>query len=244
MKNTRLVILSLLLLFITGCKSPKNTVAYSSDTLKLIPLSNNTFQHITYLNTNDYGKVACNGLVVIHNNEAIIFDTPTSNAVSTELIRWITEIKKSSIKAIVVNHFHEDCLGGLTAFHDIDIPSYGNTQTLALSKEKNLVTPKYGFDSEITLKVGELEVMNRHFGEAHTADNIVSYIPSEALLFGGCMVKSLNATKGFTGDANLEEWSNTIQKIKEEYPDLKLIIPGHGNAGGQELLDYTIELFK
>ncbi|WP_158975690.1 hypothetical protein [Cellulophaga sp. L1A9] len=54
----------------------------------------------------------------------------------------------------------------------------------------------------------------------------------------------MNDTKRNHGDINLKEWSNTIPKMKQKYPDLKLIIPGHGDAGGQELLNYTIELFK
>jgi metallo-beta-lactamase class B len=36
----------------------------------------------------------------------------------------------------------------------------------------------------------------------------------------------------------------TVEKIKNDLPDLKFIIPGHGNPGGKELLDYTVELFR
>jgi metallo-beta-lactamase class B len=58
------------------------------------------------------------------------------------------------------------------------------------------------------------------------------------------MVKSMNASKGNLEDANVKEWSNTIRKIKSKYPAASLVVPGHGNAGGQELLDYTITLFE
>lgn len=232
------------IIFITGCKSQKNSFAYTSETLKLIPLSKKAFQHITYLETDDYGKVACNGLVYLHGNEAIVFDTPTTNEVSNELIKWITETKKSTIKAVVINHFHKDCLGGLSSFHEHNIPSYASNKTIALSKEKKQTLPSYGFDHQMILSLGDHKIINQYFGEAHTSDNIVSYIPNEELLFGGCMLKSLYATKGYTGDANLNEWSNTIENIQRAYPNLKLAIPGHGNFGNSELLAYTIELFK
>ena len=72
----------------------------------------------------------------------------------------------------------------------------------------------------------------------------MGYFPSENILFGGCLIKELEATKGFLGDANVGDWSKTVEKIKKEYPNLKIVIPGHGAIGGSELLDYTIQLFK
>jgi metallo-beta-lactamase class B len=46
------------------------------------------------------------------------------------------------------------------------------------------------------------------------------------------------------GDANIAQWSNTVERIKEQYPNIKIVIPGHGAIGGKDLLDYTIQLFK
>ncbi|MDO6519159.1 subclass B1 metallo-beta-lactamase [Zobellia uliginosa] len=237
----------LLLFFVTAffsCKSQQHTLTYSSEDLKIIPLSKNSFVHISYLSTEDFGKVACNGLIYINHGQAVVFDTPTDNETSEELIRWITETKKQQIKAVVINHFHDDCLGGIEAFHELNIPSYASNTTIELAKKEENPVPQIGFDTTNELTIGKQKIINRHFGEAHTKDNIVSYIPSEHLLFGGCALKSLNATKGYLGDANTNEWSNTIKKIKASYPDLKTAIPGHGEYGGIELLDYTISLFS
>jgi metallo-beta-lactamase class B len=85
---------------------------------------------------------------------------------------------------------------------------------------------------------------NEYFGEGHTKDNIVSYFPSEKVLFGGCLIKEVNASKGYLGDANISEWSGTVQSVKRKYGNAKIVLPGHGKPGGMELLDYTIELFK
>lgn len=233
-----------IVLLLVNCKSQKEIVTYNTETLKIIPVSPNSFIHVTYLETDDFGKVACNGLVYINNNEAIVFDTPTTSEVSLELIKWIAEVKKSEISAVVINHFHGDCLGGLAAFHELAIPSFASNKTIALAQANNFIVPQIGFDDVMEVAVGNENVINRYFGEAHTTDNILSYIPSEHLLFGGCLVKSINASKGFTGDANTAQWSTTVQKIKEAYPDVKLIIPGHGKAGDVKLLDYTMELFK
>ncbi|MUH35991.1 subclass B1 metallo-beta-lactamase [Zobellia amurskyensis] len=227
-----------------SCKSQKTEVTYSSETLKIVPVSKNSFIHISYLSTEDFGKVACNGLIYMNEGEAVVFDTPVDIDTSKELIQWITKTKEHKIKAVVVNHFHDDCLGGVEAFHQLNIPSYANKQTIELAKKEGNPVPQIGFDTRNELKLGNQKIINRYFGEAHTKDNIVSYIPSEHLLFGGCPVKSINATKGYLGDANIEQWSPTIEEIKTTYPDLKIVIPGHGDYGGSELLDYTISLFK
>ena len=58
------------------------------------------------------------------------------------------------------------------------------------------------------------------------------------------MAKEMNAGKGFLGDANEKEWSNTIRKVKSTFPGMENVIPGHGKVGGPELLDFTIELFE
>ncbi|MGI9553248.1 MAG: subclass B1 metallo-beta-lactamase [Aurantibacter sp.] len=242
-KKTAFLFLFLALVQIQ-CKSQTSFFAYNSETLKIIPVSEHSFVHVSYLNTTEYGKVPCNGLINISNNEAIVFDTPTSPEVSKELLRWLVEDKKTEVMAVVINHFHIDCLGGLEAFHESGIASYATNETIRLARKDGLIIPQNGFDRQNELEVGGKKIINRHFGEAHTSDNIISYVPNEELIFGGCMIKSLNGQKGNLNDANVSEWSNTVRNIKTHYPNLKIIVPGHGKYGGAELLDYTIELFK
>jgi metallo-beta-lactamase class B len=232
-------------LFIIACKTPKTGLKnYETDTLKIVPMTAHSYMHITYLQTESFGKVGCNGLIFINNNEAVVFDTPADDTSSVELINYIENNLKCRIKAVVINHFHNDCLGGLKAFHKKNIPSYANNRTIELAKQTKVEVPQNGFDDKQELLIGNAKIINQYFGEAHTKDNIVSYIPSENALFGGCMVKEVGANFGFLGDANLEEWSKTVLKVKTNIPGLKYVVPGHGKFGGVELLDYTIEKFK
>jgi len=216
----------------------------NSSLLKIEQLTNNTFVHTSYLKIPDYGNFPCNGLVFYNNGEAIVFDTPTNDSASVELINWVQTELNCSIKAVVVNHFHDDCLGGLKTFHEAKIESYANNLTLSLAKEDGMEIPKNGFNKTLEITIGKETVINTFIGEGHSKDNIVSYISGEKVLFGGCLIKELNAKKGYLGDANVNEWSNTVQKVKETYPDVKTIVPGHGKSGGKELLEYTIQLFE
>lgn len=244
-------ILFIILISITNFKSiaQKQSVfkpkeVYKSKDLVITQIAKNAFEHTSFKQTNDFGYVPCNGLIVRSSNEVIIFDTPTNDKSSAILIKWIKEKLHCKINAIIPTHFHDDCLGGLKAFDENSIPSYAYFKTIALAKENNYVVPKNSFSDSLILKVGNQHIIAKFFGEGHTKDNVIGYFPSEKIMFGGCLIKELEAGKGYLGDANVAEWSNTVEKIKKQYPNVKAIVPGHGDYGNVALLDYTIKLFK
>ncbi|EJL74883.1 subclass B1 metallo-beta-lactamase [Chryseobacterium populi] len=224
--------------------SDKTKIVYQSDNLIITQLSKNIYQHISFLNTESFGKVSCNGMIVEDGNEAVILDTPTNDESSEELISWIKNNLHSKVNAVVATHFHDDCVGGLKEFDKNNIPSYANNTTIELAKKNNANVPGHGFNDAITLNAGKQEIVIKYFGEGHTKDNVVAYVPEQEAMFGGCLIKEKDATKGYLGDANVHAWSETVEKVKKAYPDVKIVIPGHGDTGGQELLDYTIQLFK
>lgn len=246
--TTQFLITTLLFSIIISCSAQTNIftakVLYKTDDLTITQISANTFEHTSFLQTNDFGKVPCNGLIVRDGSETIIFDTPANDKSAGELIKWIKEKLNCKINAIIPTHFHDDCLGGLKAFHENGIPSYAYFKTIAFAKAKKIMVPQNSFSKSLNLKLGTKYITAKFFGEGHTKDNVVGYFPNENVMFGGCLIKELDATKGFLGDANVSSWSATVEKVRKEYPKVQIIVPGHGERGGQTLLDYTIKLFK
>lgn len=235
----------LMVILISACghkKSPDN--GYKSDTLVIKPLTENTFVHISYLKVPGMGVFPCNGLLYKSGNKVMVFDTPTNDAASGELIRWIQNELDCKVEAVIVNHFHVDCLGGLGAFHHAGIPSYAGNSTIDLVRDKGGELPLHPLDLEHAMDFDGNRVIHKWLGEGHTSDNIVSFLPGEGVLFGGCLVKELNAGYGNLHDANTGEWPETITRVKAAFPGVKWVVPGHGEAGGTELLDYTRELFS
>lgn len=143
----------------------------------------------------------------------------------------------------IPTHFHIDCLGGLAAFHERNIPSWAHERTRSLAADSNMVVPQNGFEEKKIFQLGSETVRAEFNGEGHTRCNITAYYPPENVLFGGCLVKSLNAGKGNLADANVPAWPETMRTIKQKYPELEVVIPGHGPVGGVKLLDYTARLF-
>ena len=206
-------------------------------------LSENTFVHTSYLQTDDFGHVACNGLVIRNGKQALIFDTPTDDKGAKELIRLVQDSLRCKIVVVIPTHFHTDCLGGLQAFHEAGIASIANELTLELAKNSQMTVPEFSFHKSFTFKVGQEKVLIKFLGQGHTRDNVVGYFPSEKVLFGGCLIKEIGASKGYLGDANVEAWSKTVKKVKKAFPQVKHVVPGHGEAGDSSLLDYTRKLF-
>jgi len=221
----------------------QSTYLYQSEQLKIEQLADHTYRHISYMSTDDFGKVACNGMVVVDNGEALIFDTPVNDSATQELVRWIEIEKESEIKAVVPTHFHYDCLATLDIFHHEDIPSFANNKTIELAGSFGLPIPKYGFDGKKELPVGQHAVVVEYFGAGHTVDNVIAYFAPDHSLFGGCLVKSLGAGDGNLEDADVAQWPLTMDKILLSFPDAGIVIPGHGTSGGRNLLQYTKQLF-
>ncbi len=212
--------------------------------LQIIPLSEQVYIHKSWTTFAGFGRVASNGLLYTHNLEAIIMDTPANDSLTLLLTQWIQEDLGYTIKAAVINHHHEDCLGGLKTLHQLGIPSYATKRCQKLAKQDGATVPQHGFRKSLKLSLSNQEILCKYFGKAHTADNLVVYIPTEQILFGGCMIKSLKSGKGNLADASTKRWSATVLKIKKAFPHLKIVVPGHGQAGDTALLDYTIEMFK
>ncbi|MEL7122047.1 MAG: MBL fold metallo-hydrolase, partial [Bacteroidota bacterium] len=179
--------LSLLSLF-WGCNSTK-AIKVEGPGVAITSLSKKTFIHVSYLEFQG-GKVACNGLIYVNKGKAIVFDTPNTNEDAQTLIRLIETQLQAKVEAVVINHFHIDCLGGLAAFHEAGATSYANQRTIELAMKDWEVLPKNGFEGYCEIEISGKKVINEFIGKGHTNDNIISYNPDEKVMFGGSMIKS------------------------------------------------------
>jgi len=209
--------------------------------IKIKKLSDNVYQHISSKRVEPWGLVEASGLVVINGTEAHMIDTPWTTQGTKELIGWI-EAKGLTLKNTVVTHFHEDASGDLPLLNDLKIKTYATSLTNKLLKSNQKETSSDEISSNIfELVDGVVSVF--YPGAGHTEDNIVVWLPKEKILFGGCFVRSLHAKSlGNTEDAVINEWSNSIQRVINRYPEIKLVVPGHGKVGDISLLTHTQKL--
>jgi metallo-beta-lactamase class B len=216
-----------------------------TDDIEIIKLSDHSFIHVSYAQMPPWGIVSSNGLIFTNKGKALLFDTPTNDSLTEDLVKWIEDSLKVEIIGVIPNHWHSDCMGGLQYLHRRGIESYAYELTRKIAKEKNLPVPRHSFSDSLVFQLGKEKVVSRYYGAAHSLDNIITWIPSEKILFAGCMVRGLESTSmGHTTDGDIKEWPITIQKIIDAYPDVKIVIPGHGKYGGINLLYHTLGLLK
>lgn len=242
-----ILFLSLSTLFISvslNAQREPPQVRQIGEDIQIVRLNESTYIHRSYKVFESYGRVASNGLIYIVDSMCIVFDTPVTLKTTTYLLDYLQHDLNLEIKAVVVNHFHEDCIAGLDSVHARSIPTYGNKRTIELCEENGETAPKKGFGKRKKIKIGDQAAILYYPGAAHSSDNIVAYIPTEKVLFGGCMLKQNNAVKGNLADADTEEWPITMAKVKKKFDEATIFIPGHGYHGGVELVDYTIKLFS
>lgn len=136
-------------------------------------------------------------------------------------------------------------MGGLSYLKSKEVKSFANQKTINIANEKDLPVPQYGFSDSLTIHFQDIPVECYYLGGGHTIDNILIWLPTEDILFGGCCIKDLNSINlGNLSDADIAAWPVTMQKIKEKFTEPKIVIPGHGAVGGCELIQHTIELLE
>jgi metallo-beta-lactamase class B len=242
MKKLIIVIIAVLIQYYGFSQSDFQRIKISDD-IELIKLSEHAYVHVSYAEIPPYGRVASNGLVFINGGEAFLFDTPVTDSQTKVLIKWLKDSLKLKIVGFVPNHWHRDCMGGLSYLQSLHIKSYANQKTIDIARSKHLPVPVYGFKDSLQLKLGNKFIKCYYFGAAHTLDNIVVWIPSEKILFPGCMIKSMYAKDlGNIADGDLSAYPKTIDMLIKKFPSVKIVIPGHGAIGGFELIRHTKEL--
>ena len=214
-----------------------------SDDVEVRKLAEGLWLHTTYFDIEGLKNVPANGLIVIDGKNAMMIDLPWTDEQAGLLFDWVTKEHGAIIKKVVPTHWHIDCVGGLAEAHRRNAESFALDKTVEILNAKHEPVPQNWFTDRLNLGCGNIRVELAYLGPAHTVDNIVSWIPARNILFGGCMVKSLNARNlGNITDADVESWPKTLTKVKEAYPDAKIAVPGHGQPGGIELIDHTIKL--
>lgn len=209
--------------------------------LEILKLTPNCFLYTAWADMGRWGRIGSNGLVVIKNGKALLIDTPVHESQTIELAWWLDKNLDIELESFVPGHWHDDCVGGMAWLNRNNVMTYANIQTNQILKSKGMEQAKESFSDSLALTVGDINVELYYLGPGHSTDNIIAWIPTEKILFGGCMIKDINATTiGNTADAApLTEWLQTIKRVEDKFPSAKTIVPGHGEYGGKELFEHT-----
>jgi len=188
------------------------------------------------------GNLDCNHLLIVDSKDIVLINTPANDSLTAILFDCVARKFQKKVTKVIVSHFHDDSSGGLGETRKRGIVSYGLYKTRDLLKLKNIIIDSVFRDS-LTISLQTISLRLFYFGAGHSVDNIVTWMPNEKILFGGCLIRSLVTNdKGNIKDADLQAWPITVQKVKERFNDVRIVIPGHFAIGDSALLDHTVKI--
>jgi glyoxylase-like metal-dependent hydrolase (beta-lactamase superfamily II) len=207
-----------------------------------------------YPNPENRGFINNPGLVVTPAG-VVIVDPGSSVQIGDMLLRQMRAITAKPVIAILNTHVHGDhWLGNdavLRAFPGV--PIYGHPKMIAAIDEgageqwidsmnrltdnavagTQVVKPTHAIGDGTVLDLGGFEFRVHHTGTAHTNNDLMIEVVSEDVLFTGD-----NATNGRIlrmDDGNFEGNAQALELALSL--DRKVVVPGHGETAGPELIE-------
>lgn len=212
--------------------------------IELKEIKKNFFLHTTYFSISNY-PYPSNGLLVLTKKGIILIDTPWDDIQTEKLLKLCKEKFHKRIILAIITHAHNDRIGGIKTLLKNKIKTISTLKTADAAKTNGFLQPISKLSDDTTLIINKIRVNTFYPGAGHTEDNIVVYFPDSKILYGGCLIKSVEAVDlGNTSEANINEWESTIIKIINKFPEIEIVIPGHGKISNNEALYHTIKLIK
>ena len=229
------VFFPLFLLFLAGnCQAAEHAPG-----LEVKNITEGVYLHTSYKHIEGYGVLDSQGLIITRGTDAYLVDTPWSTQDTEDLLGWLDE-HGLDLQASISTHWHDDRTAGIGLLNDRGVATYASTLTNRELQKRGLAKATHTFETtEFDLLENHIEVF--YPGPGHSEDNLVVWLPKQKILFGGCLLRSLDwHSPGNLADANLDEWGNSILRLQHNYRDIHMVIPGHGEAGGDDLLRHTL----
>lgn len=161
-------------------------------------------------------------------------------------IRWIVLTHHHTDHALGSSWFasrgaavvaHAECGRGMREAHPGLIAERRRVPALAnLFADAESRPPDVTFTDSVAIDLGGLEVVVRHPGHGHTAGDAIVHVPSRSLAVCGDLVS--NGYHVNFEDASPDGFEDGLEKLHAL--DAERYVPGHGAAGGREIVERQI----
>lgn len=237
--------LTLTFLFVSLLLSCINTFGQTAKPkLEISHLAGNFYVFTTY-NFYKGHPIGANGMYLVTDSGAVLFDSPWDTTQFQPLLDSIKAKHNKPVVICIATHSHKDKTAGLEFLKEQGVKTFTTKRTDEISAIKGEKRAEFLMGSDTVFSVGQYKFQTYYPGQGHTADNIVIWFDREKILYGGCLVKSVDAKDlGNLEEANVREWPPTIKKIQAKFKNPKFIIPGHQSWTSKESLNHTLKLIK
>lgn len=201
-----------------------------------------------------------NSGVIIGDDSVMVIDTQATPVMAQQVIERVRGVTDKPIKYVTLSHYHAVRVLGASAYGASEIiasekcramiqergqedwdSEYGRFPRLfqAADSIPGLTWPTLTFREKMTLYMGKRRVELMFLGRAHTAGDIVAWVPDEGVMFSGDIVEYHSAC--YCGDGHFGDWSGTLDGIRRFKPEA--LMPGRGDAlVGRAKVEDALEL--
>ncbi|VAV92748.1 MBL-fold metallo-hydrolase superfamily [hydrothermal vent metagenome] len=197
--------------------------------------------------------------VIIGDDSVMVIDAQATPVMAQLVIDRIRGVTDKPIKYVTLSHYHAVRVLGASAYDASEIIASEKCQAMIYERGQEdwdsefgrfprlfdaadsipgLTWPTMTFKTRMTINMGSRRVELMHLGRAHTAGDIVAWVPDEQVMFTGDIVEYHSAC--YCGDGHFADWGPTLDAIKAYQP--RAIAPGRGDAlVGTEMVEKAIE---
>ncbi|MEP7269073.1 MAG: BlaB/IND/MUS family subclass B1 metallo-beta-lactamase [Saprospiraceae bacterium] len=227
----------LALVFITSIHS-------QSDNLNISHLTGDFYVYTTY-NLYKGNRIPANGVYLVTHAGVVMIDTPWDTTQFQPILDSIWARHHTKVVTCISTHFHEDRTGGLEYYRKQGISTYTTELTDEFSQHRGMKRAEFLISKDTTFTIGDHSFETYFPGPGHAPDNIVIWFPTEKILYGGCLIKSVNDTNlGNLADANQSEYANSIERVQRKCKRPKWVIPGHGEWKSMKSVKHTLKMAR
>jgi metallo-beta-lactamase class B len=208
--------------------------------LQITRLKGDFYIYTTY-NLYQGERIPANGMYLVTAKGVVLFDTPWDTTQFQPLLDYIKLKHHKDVVLCIPTHFHEDRTGGLEYYRQQGIKTYSTVLTDELSKKNNKKRAEFLMTKDTVFNIGQYSFETFYPGQAHAPDNIIIWFKKQKILYGACLIKSVDdGDLGYLGDANKQEYAASVKRVQKKCPQPKYVIVGHGDWTNIKSLAHTL----
>ena len=200
-----------------------------------------------------------NSGVIIGDDSVMIVEAQATPRLANKVIEKVREVTDKPITHVTLTHYHAVRVLGASAFGAQQVIMGEKARAMVAERGQEdwdsefqrfprlfeghesipgLTWPTTTFNDRMTVYLGKRRIDLMHLGRAHTAGDIVIYVPDANTMFTGDIVEYHSAC--YCGDGHFHDWPGTLDRIRRF--DLDAIAPGRGDAlVGREMVNAALD---
>ncbi len=200
-----------------------------------------------------------NSGVIVGDESVMVIEAQATPRLARQVIECIRGVTDKPISHLVLTHYHAVRVLGASAFGAGQIIMSEKARSMVVERGQEdwdsefarfprlfegheeipgLTWPTTTFHGRMSVYLGNRRVDLMQSGRAHTAGDIVAYVPDQNVMFTGDIVEYHSAC--YCGDGHFHDWPGTLDNIRRW--NLDAIAPGRGDAlVGRKMVDAALD---